>query len=72
MSMHYDLGPNHETRLVNPKKMPKSFDKLTVTRLLTNLRRKDRKRRVFGSTKHDYKLNPPVSTSAIGAFEKEL
>ena len=51
--------------------MPESFDKPTITRLLTELRRTDRKRRVFGSAEHDYKLNPPVSVSAIEAFEKE-
>lgn len=41
----------------------------TITRLLTQLRRKDSCRSVFGSPTHDYKLNPPISVSTIEEFE---
>ena len=49
--------------------MPEVFDKATIIRLLADLRRKDRKRRVFGSMAHDYKLNSPISVLVIENFE---
>jgi hypothetical protein len=49
--------------------MHESLDKETVLRLLEELRRKDRKRTVFGSAEHDYKLNPPIPVSTIEEFE---
>ena len=48
-----------------------NLDKATVLRLLADLRRKDRKRRVFGSAAHDYKLNPPIAASVIEEFETQ-
>ncbi|HJT30988.1 MAG TPA: SMI1/KNR4 family protein [Pirellulales bacterium] len=49
--------------------MPESFDKPTITRLLSKLRREDRQRLVFGSAMHDYKLNPPTPVLTIEEFE---
>ena len=49
--------------------MPESFDKPTIIRLLSDLERKDRRRSVFGSAVHDYKLNPPIPVSTIEEFE---
>lgn len=49
--------------------MPEPFDKPTVIRLLSDLERKDRRRSVFGSAAHDYKLNPPIPVSTIEEFE---
>jgi hypothetical protein len=45
------------------------LDKTAVVRLLADLRRRDRRRRVFGSAAHDYRLNPPLSTCIIDEFE---
>jgi hypothetical protein len=50
--------------------MPESFDKRTVLRLLGELDRRDRQRRVFGSGSHQYKLNPPLEVSVVEAFEE--
>jgi hypothetical protein len=49
--------------------MPQSFDKPTIIRLLTELGRNDRRRLLFGSKAHDYKLNPPIELSTIEQFE---
>ena len=49
--------------------MPEPFDKPNITRLLSELERKDRHRSVFGSLVHDYKLNPPIPVSTIEEFE---
>lgn len=49
--------------------MRESFDKPTILRPLSDLARKDRRRSVFGSAAHDYKLNPPIPVSTIEAFE---
>lgn len=49
--------------------MSESFDKPTITRLLSELRRKDRHRSVFGSAEHDYRLNPPITVLTIEQFE---
>lgn len=46
-----------------------TLDKATIVRMLADLKRRDRKHRVFGSAAHDYKLNPPVPTSVIEEFE---
>lgn len=49
--------------------MSESFDKPTITRLLSELERKDCHRSVFGSVAHDYKVEPPISLSIIEEFE---
>src|SRR5690242_2351707 len=50
--------------------MPEPFEKQTVLRLLGELDRRDRRRRVFGAASHQYKLNPPLPVSVIAAFEE--
>src|SRR5437764_10506 len=50
--------------------MPEVLERPTVLRLLGELDRRDRHRRVFGSGSHQYKLNPPLAVSVIEAFEK--
>jgi hypothetical protein len=50
--------------------MPTSPDRTTVIQKLADLDRRDRKRRVFGAASHDYRLNPPLGTSAIEEFER--
>lgn len=49
--------------------MPEPFDRPTITRLLSELERRDRQRLAFGSAKHDYKLNAPVRVSTVDEFE---
>jgi hypothetical protein len=51
--------------------MRESFDKAAITRLLSELDRKDRHRSVFGSSVHDYKLHPPIQGSTIEEFEAQ-
>src|SRR3954454_16307446 len=50
--------------------MPATIDRSNVLRLLGELDRRDPRRKVFGSGGHDYKLNPPLPTSVIEAFEE--
>lgn len=50
--------------------MPEPIDKQTVLRLLGELGRRDRDRRLFGSGSHRYKLNPPLPASVVEAFEE--
>jgi hypothetical protein len=50
--------------------MHESFDKQTIQRLLTDLDRRDRRRKVFGSGSHQYRLNPPLPLPTIEAFER--
>jgi len=50
--------------------MHATIDKLTVLRLLKELRLKDFRRKIFGSNGHDYELFPPLPFSEIEAFEK--
>lgn len=51
--------------------MTDSFDKLTITRLLSELARRDRHRSVFGSPVHEYRLNPVIPASTIEEFEAQ-
>src|SRR5687767_14245206 len=59
-------SPLHDTR----GEMSERFDKLTVLRLLGELDRRDRHRRVFGAGAHQYKLNSPLLVSVVEAFEE--
>lgn len=45
------------------------FEKDLILEALRVLDRKDPSRRVFGSTVHQYRLNPPLSTTLVEAFE---
>ena len=49
--------------------MSEPLDKPTVLRLLGELDRRDRHRRVFGAGVHQYRLNPPLPASVVEAFE---
>ena len=51
--------------------MHESFDPHTVLRLLNELDQRDPRRRVFGSSKNQYRLNPPLPLSTIEAFERQ-
>ncbi len=46
-----------------------NLENATVVRLLSDLKRKDRKHRVFGSAAHRYDLNSPLPSSVIDEFE---
>ena len=50
--------------------MSRIIDKSTVLQRLTELDRRDSRRKVFGANGHDYKLNPPLPVSVIEAFEQ--
>jgi hypothetical protein len=45
------------------------FSKETVLRHLGDLDRRDRRRRVFGASAHQYRLNPALPVAVIEAFE---
>src|SRR4051794_17271566 len=49
--------------------MPAMLNRSTVLRRLADLDRRDRRRRVFGASLHEYRLNPPLSGTVIEAFE---
>jgi hypothetical protein len=49
--------------------MPERFGRQAVLRLLGELGRRDRQRRVFGSGSHQYKLHPPLAVPVVEAFE---
>ena len=49
--------------------MSEPLDKPTALRLLGELDRRDRHRRLFGAGVHQYRLNPPLDASVVGAFE---
>lgn len=49
--------------------MARTIDRTTVLRLIADLDRRDRNRRVFGASSHDYRLNPPLPVAVIEAFE---
>jgi hypothetical protein len=51
--------------------MGKPLDKATVPRLLDDLDRRDRRRKVFGANGHDYELRPPLPAPVIQAFEMQ-
>jgi len=50
--------------------MSQPFNEEAVLRLLGDLNRRDPRRRVFGAGVHQYKPNPPLPVSVIGAFEE--
>jgi hypothetical protein len=50
--------------------MTEILNRLTVLERLADLDRRDRRRRVFGASFHQYKLNPPLPVAMIEAFEK--
>lgn len=41
-----------------------------VTRGLAELRRRDKKRKVFGASTHDYRLNPKLTEAQVAKFER--
>jgi hypothetical protein len=49
--------------------MPLTFEKSVILRRLAELDRRDPGRDIFGSWLHQYKLNPPLPTSVVEAFE---
>src|SRR3954471_3790250 len=49
--------------------MAGTLDRDDVLRRLADLDRRDRRRRVFGASAHDYKLDPPLPVAVIEAFE---
>jgi hypothetical protein len=51
--------------------MDRSIDKHTILRLHKELDQRDPERKVFGSSKHQYRLRPPLPHSEIDAFEKK-
>jgi SMI1 / KNR4 family (SUKH-1) len=49
--------------------MPSTLDRSTVHQRLAGLDRRDWRRRTFGASSHEYRLNPPLPVSVIEAFE---
>jgi hypothetical protein len=49
--------------------MSRNLDKTIVLERLAYLDRRDPKRRIFGASEHQYKLNPPLPVIDIEAFE---
>src|SRR3954471_13202596 len=49
--------------------MAGTLDRDDVLRRLADLDRRDQRRRVFGASSHDYKLDPPLPVAVIEAFE---
>ena len=50
---------------------PLPFEKKAILDTLQFLKRKDRRRRIFGSGLHNYELKPPLPAEEIEAFEKK-
>lgn len=47
------------------------FEKAAIVEALNALSRKDPKCELFGSNRHQYRLNPPLSKQVVNAFEKK-